>query len=772
MADRPHYAIMRISKIHNYKVLKAVDGHNTRKIPAGTVDGAPTPIDWVDLPGTMCERAQEVLQDKGAVWEKGKILAVEVLVTASPDWWANASTEQKTEWLKAQWRYANDKFGAGLISFTPHLDESTPHVQFVGLPLYSAIKKTRGAKPRTPEGIERRAKEEAQAPKVWRLSFHEMFGGDRDRLADLQTEYHGYVAHLGLERGQDTRGLKIRHTTLKEYKLRLQKEERELFQRQRELDAEAARLAEEHQALEFYDQQLAEGFGKLEAAKQEFHKAQLEHFAQTEEFRVREEAFKQREADLARRQIVHESSVIGLEIRKAKLEKREAAAATRDAEAAQRTAQIERREQELVGIAAQQEAENERLNAENQAALTRTAQLDQKEASITARERDVQTSIAQIKVFGRVLTGKLDAGWDAAAGKPKIDDALLSEEERPAMAAPLPVWLAIAMRHAIRIREQRNAIAKRVQRMRQALVQRVIKSKSAEQIAINQTSTADDRIAVAVEKENAYRAAAAAAAERERKANAAEALAKAASANLAQTQVALSAANDDLERVRIRVGEATQKEGLALESAEAAEARCAAAVAATTQTEADLERIKSELSSEQAALKAIEADNAALDAERRTLKMDAERLRQEKTELEAEKAELQSDRDDFKQRNNALYQSVALLDTVIKSDHHARVADSRLEIFPSSLPEGEPKIVELRGAPEWVFRMFRLRQKALDTGKALDVAEQRLQDRYLELEKLFPAKAPEFQKARDQDKAIVDAAFAAIAGQSKGGISG
>ncbi|WP_073980905.1 plasmid recombination protein [Erythrobacter donghaensis] len=664
MADRPHHAIMRISKIHNYKVLKAVDGHNTRKIPAGTVDGAPTPIDWIDLPGTMCERAQRVLQKKGAVWEKGKILAVEVLVTASPEWWANASTEQKTEWLKAQWKFANDKFGDGLISFTPHLDESTPHVQFVGLPLYSAIMKTKGRKPSTPEGIARRAKEEAQAPKVWRLSFHEMFGGHRDRLADLQTEYHGYVAHLGLERGQDTRGLEIRHTTLKVYKLKLQKEERELFRRQRELDAEAARLAEERQALEFYNQQLAEGFGKLEAAKQEFHNAQLEHFAQTEEFRVREEAFKKREADLARRQIVHESSVIGLENRKAKLEKREVAAATRDAEAAQRAAQIESREQELAGIAAQQEAEKERLNGENQAALTRAAQLDQKEASITARERDVQTSIAQIKVFGRVLTGKLDAGWDAAVGKPKIADALLSEEERPAMAAPLPGWLAIAMRHAIRIREQRNAIAKRVQRRRDA------------------------------------------------------------------------------------------------------------AVTAATEKVADLERIKSELSSEQAALKAIEADKAALEAERRTLKMDAERLRKEKTELEAEKAKLQSERDDFKQRNNALYQSVALLDTVIKSDHHARVADSRLEIFPSSLPEGEPKIVELRGAPEWVFRMFQLRQKALDTGKALDAAEQRLQDRYLELEKLFPAKAPEFQKACDQDKAIVDAAFAALAGQSNGGISG
>lgn len=770
MADRPHYAIMRIGKIHNYKVLEAVDGHNTRKIPAGTVQGAPAPIDWIHMPGTLCERAQKVLQDKGAAWEKGKILAVEVLVTASPDWWANASTVQKTEWLEAQWTYAKDKFGDGLISFTPHLDESTPHVQFVGLPLYAAIKKRTGPKPRSPEGIARRAREEAEAPKVWRLSFHEMFGGDRDRLADLQTEYHGYVAHLGLERGRDTRGLEIRHTTLKEYKLNLQKEERELFRRQQELDAEAARLAEERQALEFYHQQLADGVSKLEAAKLEFHKAQLEHFAQTEEFRVREEAFKQREADLARRQFVHEASVFALENRKAKLEKQEAAAATRDAEAAQRTAQIERREQELAGIAAQHEAEKERLNAENQAARSREAQLDEKEASITARERDVQTTAAQIKVFGRILTGKLAAAWDADVGKPKIDEALLSEDERPAMAAPLPVWLSLAMRHAIGIRNQRYAIAKRVRRMRQKLVERISKAKAIEQIAINKTSTAGHRIAVAVEQEKAANAAAAVAAERERKANAAEALAKAASANLAQTQVAIAAANDELERVRSRVVEAAQTESLALENAEVAEARRAAAMAATTQAEADLERVKSELSFEQAAVKAIEADKAALEAERTTLKMDAERLRGEKSDLQAEKAKLESDRDDFIRRNAALFQSVRVLEEVLPSERYVRVERGKVKIFASAEPQGEPSISDLQGAPDWVFMILRVRQKAMDIDKTLGAAEKRLQDRYLDLERIFPERSPEIQKARSQDKAIVDAAFEALAGQSKGGI--
>ena len=772
MADRPHYAIMRIGKIHNYKVLEAVDGHNTRKIPAGTVQGAPAPIDWVNMSGTLCQRAQEVLQDKGAVWEKGKILAVEFLVTASPEWWANASFEQKTEWMKVQWKYATDKFGEGLLSFTPHLDESTPHVQFAGLPLYSAIVKTKGRKPSTPEGIARRAKEEAQAPKVWRLSFHKMFGGHSDRLADLQTEYHGYVAHLGLERGEDTRGLDIRHTTLKEGKRKLQKEERELFRRQRELDAEATRLAEERQVLEFYDQQLADGFGKLEAAKQEFHKAELEHFAQTEEFRVREEAFTEKEADLALRMASHKAAALALENKIVEIEVRATVARTQEAEAAQRTAQIETREQELAEIAAQQTTERERLAAESQAARARDAQLDQKEVLIAGRERDVQTITAQIKVFGRVLSGKLTAAWDADVGKPKIDEASLSVEERFAMTAPIPVWLTIAMRHTIRIREQRNAIAKRVRYMRQTLAERIIKAKKGEQSAINQTYVADHRIAVAVEKENANNASAAVAAEREREANAAEASATAVSANLAQTQAALLAAKDDLERVRIQVGEANQKESLALESAEAAEARCAAAVVATTQTETDLERIKSELSSEQAALKAIEADKAALEADRTMLKTDAQRLRGEKSNLEAEKAKLQGERENFVRRNAALFQSVHVLEDVILSERYARVVEGKVEIFASAEPQGQPSISDLRGAPDWVFMILRVRQQALDIDRTLGVAEQRLQERYLDLEKKFPDRSPEIQKARDQDKAIVDAAFAALAGPNQQGIAG
>lgn len=755
MADRPHYAIMRIGKIHNYKVLEAVDGHNTRKIPAGTVQGAPAPIDYVNMSGTLCQRAQEVLHDKGAVWEKGKILAVEFLVTASPEWWANASFEQKTEWLKVQWKYATDKFGEGLISFTPHTDESTPHVQFVGLPLYSAIEKTKGRKPSTPEGISRRAKEEAEAAKVWRLSFHEMFGGHSDRLADLQTEYHGYVAHLGLERGDDTRGLNIRHTTLKEGKRKLQKEERELFRRQRELDAEAARLDEKRQALEFYDQQLAKGFGKLEDAKQEFHKAQLAHFAQTEEVRIREEAFTDREAELALRMAAQEASALNLENRIAEVEKREAVAATQEAEAAQRTAQIEKREQELAGIAAQQEAESERLDTENQAARTRDAQLDQKETSIAGRERDLQTTTAQIKVFGRVLVGKLAATWDAGVGKPEIDTSLLAEEERSAMAAQLPVWLTIAMRHAIRIREQRSAIAKRVRRMRQLLASCIANAKAKEQIANDMTSEAVHRKAAADKRLH--------------EAIAAENSARTVTAELSQTQAALVTANKDLERVQTRVSVAENDEALTLSRTKSAEAGLATIESARAQAETALTQIRTDLQSEQATLSDIEAQRTSLKQERDVIETEVVQLRGEKSAIEAQNENLRKEREALTSEREAHDLVAKLLHPDISSKGYARIRDETLEVFVSSIPVGISRPLSLRGAPDWIRVFYSERQKAMDANLALAVAARQLTDRYSELEQLYPDKAPELSKAREKDTTKANSALAVWAALNQQG---
>lgn len=309
MDKKPPYAILRLEKIHNPKELDRVEAHNTRKIPAGTVEGAPAPIDWMSMTGTFRQRAEQVLQKTGATWEKGKVLAAEVLLSASPEWWANASFECKKEWIKIQYEFAVAKFGPGLISFIPHLDESTPHVQLVGLPLYEAVVKTRGRKPSKPESIARRAEEEAKAPKVWRLSYDEKFGGHSDSLADLQTEYHGYVKHLGLARGEDTRGKGRRHKPLKQIKRELQEKEKRLIEERKLLDEAWAELAERGEVLDQHDEEIRKRREEVLQIEHQNQLRELEHRAKATELRNRERELEAREAEAGERELAFAKQV-------------------------------------------------------------------------------------------------------------------------------------------------------------------------------------------------------------------------------------------------------------------------------------------------------------------------------------------------------------------------------------------------------------------------------------------------------------------------------
>ena len=66
------------------------------------------------------------------------------------------------------------KYGDRVISAVLHLDEATPHLQFLILPLDDN----------------------------GRLNCRKLFGGSRRVMADLQTDYAQAVAHLSMKRGQ------------------------------------------------------------------------------------------------------------------------------------------------------------------------------------------------------------------------------------------------------------------------------------------------------------------------------------------------------------------------------------------------------------------------------------------------------------------------------------------------------------------------------------------------------------------------------------------
>lgn len=806
MDKRPYYAIMRIGKIHNYAVLDAVEGHNTRKIPTGIVADRPAPIDWIKHDGSFSDRAKQVLRDTGAEWEKGKILAVEVLVTTSPEWWKNASPEQKAGWAKANFEFAQDQFGPGLISFIPHLDESTPHVQFVGLPLYNAKKGTPGPKPSKPESIARRAKEEAEAPEIWRLSYHEKFGGDPERLAKLQTRYHSYVAHLGLERGKDTRGLNIKHQTLKEYKSKLQQAERKLFEQQKAIDAEWVKIAETQIMLEHYDRQLAEKHKRFAEAKAQFDEKQLKHFAETEKFRVREEAFAQKEHEFHRRMKAHEAN--------------EAAVAARRADLDRRDVQIAKREREVELIVAAQAEERLRLDEKLLAASAKEGALEDRdrrateretivtnrEAVVTERESSLETTLAQVAILGRIISGKIAGIWNRTDAKPEFSEDALTNEERKALRSPLPPILGEAMRLAVGFADQRKKLRAKAKKAlarlfnsRAAVTEReasaaathtaalgIVRNATAAQadadmriaaverreqlVAAHESAVAKDRIAA----EAALDLAAIRIAEKE----SAEAELPKLTAQLAQKKSEIETANADLERGRSEVEAVKTAEVAARKSAVVAERQRDAARADAEEAHldagaarAEADAARSQAMAENAVLTQIEADRSAREAEKARLIGEVRMLRSEKEGFHQEKRAIENERAALDHEKAIHETSVKLVTSIFSDDRYARMDGVTLEVFPTMKMTGEPEYtLEVDALAPWLPGMVNAYKQMKDEESACNGLRNKLNDRYASLAREYPEKAQDWQASRAADKAAINAMWP-NAGQG-GGVGG
>lgn len=118
---------------------------------------------------------------------KDAVLAVEYVMTASPEWFDKATPEQEKAFFQRSLQWLADKYGADrIVTASIHRDEATPHLSAFVVPLTQDK----------------------------RLSAKE-FIGSRDKMRADQTSYAGCVADLGLERGIE--GSKATHQTIQQH---------------------------------------------------------------------------------------------------------------------------------------------------------------------------------------------------------------------------------------------------------------------------------------------------------------------------------------------------------------------------------------------------------------------------------------------------------------------------------------------------------------------------------------------------------------------------
>lgn len=189
----PSFAIFRTEKLKSAPEIRGAAGHNSRTRDTPNADPAGEVITLVDPGPDPHATVMARIDQAGATPRAGAVLAQEILLSASPEFFRPDSPGRAGFWEPdrlAKWRthaeaWMRDQFGDRIISAHLHLDESTPHIQAIVVPL-------------TEDG---------------RLSARETF--NPRTLQQMQTTYAKALAPLGIQRGLE--GSLATHTTIRKY---------------------------------------------------------------------------------------------------------------------------------------------------------------------------------------------------------------------------------------------------------------------------------------------------------------------------------------------------------------------------------------------------------------------------------------------------------------------------------------------------------------------------------------------------------------------------
>jgi 5S rRNA maturation endonuclease (ribonuclease M5) len=237
------YGICRIAKLKSGGAIAASESHTRRSRATPNADRQKENERFMGTaPGAMALE-QEVFDRIGdQKIRKDGVLCVEILLTASPEYFRPGDlgkagqwdSQQLEDWKGANHQWLNDQFGDRVVRAELHLDESTPHIHAYLVPLDEKEK----------------------------LNCKSIFGG-REKLSQFQDSYGEAMKPLGLERG--IKGSRATHTEVKEYYAAVVKEpemgltaaevhhqlaDRQLvLKKNRELEQTAQGLAQENQNL-------------------------------------------------------------------------------------------------------------------------------------------------------------------------------------------------------------------------------------------------------------------------------------------------------------------------------------------------------------------------------------------------------------------------------------------------------------------------------------------------------------------------------------------
>ena len=164
-------------------------------------------------------------------WRKDAVAFIDGLYTASPEFFENKTGEEITDYFKDCLEYHRRTYGDHIINAVVHLDEATPHMHVVSVPIVEK---------------EVEMDDELGIPKPmqkkYKLSAKELMGGLKDYYKRQDSFYEQVTKQYGLERGESRNPeQRKKHLSVLEYKEQqvgetLQRSHEALEQKQSEVE--------------------------------------------------------------------------------------------------------------------------------------------------------------------------------------------------------------------------------------------------------------------------------------------------------------------------------------------------------------------------------------------------------------------------------------------------------------------------------------------------------------------------------------------------------
>ncbi len=238
-------------------------GHNNREEDVGNADRSAPPPAVIFGPEDAWAGVRDRLADLEIRPRKNAVLALELMMTTSPEWWPTDDPvryfKQLRRFIRRSMRYLLGRYPrCAIVSLTLHCDEQTPHLHVIVLPVRKRVdarfadkgqRWTLSARGDLPP---KRAKDAPPTDysKFWRGGI-----GSRGQMAFEQTVFAKIMSPLGLVRGRVWSGAPNKPNSVHQAEMRdaiaAANSEREAGGRvRRQVEAERAEVADVRAELE------------------------------------------------------------------------------------------------------------------------------------------------------------------------------------------------------------------------------------------------------------------------------------------------------------------------------------------------------------------------------------------------------------------------------------------------------------------------------------------------------------------------------------------